>query len=762
MRLKSRLSRLFTALLVLTTMVSGASYTAAQSQSSNFTAKGLTADNSVSNDPSDGKPEVVSTVSSTGMTSVFIKLNSPSLAEHLGDNFSLNSPEAIAYLSQLRAELDQLEGRVKAKLGTAVVTHRFDIILGGLSVLVPADQLDALKGIPNVEQIMLDRVEKLQTDRSNSFIGATNMWRRLGGQSSAGEGVIVGVLDSGIWPEHPSFSDPDPSGKPFAAPPATASGAPRSCVFGQPNPLGNDAPFTCNNKLIGAYRFMSTYTAFIPLEAGEFRSARDDDGHGSHTASTAAGNGKVAATIFGVSRGIISGVAPRAHVVAYKVCGIQGCFGTDSAAAVQQAIRDRVNVINFSISGGSNPYADVVSLAFRDAYQAGVFVAASAGNSGPGADTTDHREPWVTTVAASTTDRAFKNTLTLTGNGGATLVLKGTSVTGGTSAPAEVVVPTDVFCNAAFPAGSVAGKVVVCQRGGGTGRVQKGFNVLQGGAAGMILYNSAPNVTDQQTDNHFLPTTQIQFSEGQQVLAFVAANAGATASLTSGLLDTQQGDVMASFSSRGGPGQSLGISKPDITAPGVQILAAHTPASVDIATGPQGQLFQSIAGTSMSSPHIAGSAALMKALHPTWSPGQIKSAMMMTAKTRGLVKEDGVTPFTPFDAGSGRIDLRKAGSPALTISASTQDFITYRNELWKANYPSIYVPVMPGVITVSRTVQSVRDEETEWDTRVKSPADVDISVTKHFQWKPAGAILSALRLMPVMCHLAKYAMQRLC
>ena len=190
----------------------------------------------------------------------------------------------------MNAELDQLEASVKAKLGSSVVTHRFDVILGGLSVMVPAAQLDALKGIPNVEQIMLDKVEKIQTDRTPSFIGATKMWRDLGVQSSAGEGVIVGVLGTGIWPEHPSFSDPDPSDKAFAAPPAPRDNPARvrRCSFGVANPTGGDAAFTCNNKLIAAYRFMSTYAAFIPLEAGEFRSARDDDGHGSHTAGTSA------------------------------------------------------------------------------------------------------------------------------------------------------------------------------------------------------------------------------------------------------------------------------------------------------------------------------------------------------------------------------------------------------------------------------------------------------------------------------------------
>ena len=190
-------------------------------------------------------------------------------------------------------------------------------------------------------------------------------------------------------------------------------------------------PFACNHKLIGARRFMATYDAVVGLLPDEFPSARDDNGHGTHTASTAAGNGRVEASIFGVPRGRVSGIAPRAHVAAYKVCGFEGCFASDSAAAVQQAILDGVDVINFSISGGANPFSDAVELAFLDAYNAGVFVAASAGNAGPGADTTDHRSPWVTTVAASTQRRAFANTIALSADGGASLRSTATSVTDG-------------------------------------------------------------------------------------------------------------------------------------------------------------------------------------------------------------------------------------------------------------------------------------------------------------------------------------------
>ncbi len=425
----------------------------------------------------------------------------------------------------------------------------------------------------------------------------------------------------------------------------------------------------------------------------EFNSARDSEGHGSHTTATAAGNAGVDASIFGTQRGVISGVAPRAQVIMYRVCGDGGCYSSNSAAAVEQAILDEVDAINFSISGGSNPYADAVSLAFRTAYENGVFVSASAGNAGPGADTTDHREPWTITVAASTSNRHFISTVSLTADGGATLQLQGASVTGGISTPTPVVFPpSDPLCQAPYPAGTFTGKIAICQRGVNA-RVAKSFNVAAGGAVGMLLYN--PTLQGLATDNHFIPSVHLENDAGAALVAFMGSHTGVMATFTAGLATAVPGDVMAAFSSRGGPGQSLGISKPDITAPGVQILSAHTPMPHSVDGGLPGELFQAIQGTSMSSPHIAGSGALLKALHPEWTPGQIKSALMTTA-FGGVVKEDGVTPATPFDYGSGRVDLNVAGNPGLTFDETVANYVALQNELWNSNYPSLYVPVMPG------------------------------------------------------------------
>ena len=631
----------------------------------------------------------------------------------------VQSPASRQYLAFLNGRQATVRASLRAALPAARVVHDYQVAFNGLAVVVPDAQVSQLAAVPGVEAIYEDQLLSLNTDTSPSFINAPQVWNQLGGQESAGEGVIVGVIDSGIWPEHPSLSDPDPSGKPYAAPP----GAARPCQFsggGQPGPA-----FSCNNKLIGARRLMATYDALVGLLPTEYTTARDDNGHGSHTATTAAGNGGVAANLYGQSFGTVSGIAPRAHVMAYKVCGDQGCYGSDSAAAVQQAVLDGVDVINFSISGGANPYSDSVSLAFLGAYDAGVFVAASAGNSGPGPDTTDHREPWTTTVAASTSDRQFQGTVTLTAAGGATLALNGASITTALAVPAPVFVPpTDTLCQTPFAPGSVAGQVVVCVRGVNA-RVAKSYNVAVGGAVGMILVN--PSLQGIGTDNHFVPTVHLENGERIQLHAFLSAHPTATATFSQGAAAPAQGDVMATFSSRGGAAQTLGVSKPDVTAPGVQILAGHTPAPATQEGGFPGQLFQAIQGTSMSSPHVAGAGALLRALHPTWTPGQIRSALMTTA-VGTVVKEDGVTPAGPFDFGSGRIDLARAADPGLLLDETAANYVAMMSNLWDANYPSVFVPGFPGQITVQRRLQNTRAEDRAWQIHVSAPADLQVTV----------------------------------
>ncbi|MER5426173.1 S8 family serine peptidase [Streptosporangium roseum] len=649
-----------------------------------------------------------------------------------GKALDVKSAEARKYEKHIEeVENTFLAGLAKSVPG-AKAGQKLRTVYGGIALRIPANKAAEVLKLPGVAAVQEDRPEQLLTDSSASFIGAPAIYSKLGGSASSGKGVVVGILDSGAWPEHPQFADP---GTLPAAPP-TKDGTPRVCDFGD-NPLTPAAdPFACNKKLIGGAPFLDTYNAVFPGEVYP-DSARDSNGHGTHTATTSAGGPVADANPLGISRGPIHGIAPAAHVSVYKVCGVEGCFPSDSAQAVGRAILDGVRVINFSISGGTSPYSDPVELAFLDAYAAGVLVSASAGNAGPGAATANHLSPWVTTVAASTQTRTFQSTITLAGSGGATATVKGASITAGVNSPLPVVLASappysNALCTSPAPAGLFTGKIVACERG--PNRVLKSHSVLQGGAAGMILYNTTP--LDVMTDNHWIPTVHIDKPESDALLAFLSANPGATGKFTQGAKATWQGDAITTFSSRGPGGDFL---KPDVTAPGLHILAGTTPVLEGPAGGPQGNLYQVIAGTSMSSPHVAGASALVFALHPDWTPGQVKSALETTAKT-SVTKQDRVTPADPFDFGGGRIDLTKAGDPGLTLNETAENFAASANDELNRidlNLPSVNAPTMPGLITAKRTFTNVTDKTLTYTTSGTTVSGANITVVPpRFTVKP--------------------------
>jgi subtilisin family serine protease len=639
---------------------------------------------------------------------VLVKLDHDSVASYRGGvpGFDPTSPAftgrklsgdaaELAYEAFLAAREDKFTDQLARQMPGAQVRQRLRTVYGGLAITVPANRVKDLLSLEGVVAVQKDELRQPLTDSSSDFIGATKVQNQVGTRQ-AGKGVIVGVLDTGAWPEHPSFADQGNLGKPPGR---------LKCDFGD--------GFECNNKLIGGRPFLESYLSVHKTET--YTTARDSDGHGTHTASTAAGNVVSSAKIFGVERGPVRGVAPAAWISVYKVCGAKGCMSSDSAAAIAQAIKDRVDVVNFSISGGTDPFTDPVEMAFLDAYAAGVFVAASAGNSGPGAGTVNHLAPWITTVAASTQKRSFDAVLTVqTPSGDKTFT--GSSITAGVG-PAPLV--RGGKCLEAAKPNTYTGKIVLCERGGNA-RVEKGWNVKRGGAVGMVLFN--PTLQDTETDNHWLPAVHLP---DDAILSIV--DSATSAVLTAGDRAEGKGDVMAGFSSRGPGGLAL---KPDVTAPGVQILAGHTPKPDDIAGGPQGELFQAIAGTSMSSPHVAGAAALLAAKRPDWTPGQIKSALMTTAIT-DVVKEDLTTPAGPLDYGAGRIAVDKASRPGVTIAETAKRMLEFADDEVRAvdlNQPSINAPIMPGRLSVVRTLANDTSERLVY--RVKSDnGNVSVSPT---------------------------------
>jgi subtilisin family serine protease len=613
------------------------------------------------------------------------------------------------------------------------VGNRYEGVYGGVAVRVPANQVSELLALPGVAAVQADTLHKLNADPVNdddaSFIGANAAYDALGSSETAGKGVIIADVDTGVWPEHPSFA----ARSDLTAPPATADGHARACNFGT-NPL-TGTPFVCNDKLIEGQVFLDTYNSVLHDELYP-TTARDSNGHGTHTTSTAGGNPIAHPTLFGVDRGPIQGIAPGAYLMSYKALGPQGGFDSDLVAAIEQAIYDGANVINYSI-GPNTPqsaYTAPDDLAFLDAFDAGVFVSTSAGNSGPG--TASHLGPWEMTVGATTLSRAFTSTATLTATGGASLTITGASIMPGIPTPASVVEASDApysdgLCGHPAAPGTFTGKIVICVRGGinangAIGRAQKGFDVAQGGAAGMFLIN--PVVEDTETDNHFLPAVHFDAPAGNQLQSFMSGHTGVTATFTTGQKSVGQGDVMAAFSSTGPGGDFL---KPDIAAPGVQILAGNTPTPTDVASGPSGQLYQAIAGTSMSAPHITGSAALVLALHPGMTPAEVKSALMMTANT-DVVQADGSTPAKPFDDGAGRVDLNGVVDPGLVLNvtqAQMDAVLTDSIHRVDLNEPSVYDASLPGKVTTTRTFTNITSRAATYNVTATStlPGGVTVS-----------------------------------
>ena len=633
------------------------------------------------------------------------------------------------YQAFANSKADRITAGIKRAVPSAKIGQLLTVAYGGVAARVPANKIAELLSQPGVVAVQKDSLNQ-PLDDNTSFIGATNVWPTLGGSSHAGSNVVIGMIDTGIWPEHPMMS---------AAGISAPTGGLKGCSdFATGADVAHLGPaFSCNNKLIGAYAKTATYMAVVGSDGQEFCnntthvcSPRDSEGHGTHTTTTAGGDCVASAMLYGVERGPVCGIAPGAHIETFRVCLVQGCFSSDSVSAVQQAITDGVNVINFSISGGASPFTDPVELAFLDAFNAGISVNASAGNAGPGAATSDHGGPWVTTVGASTGPRQFASMLHLTADGGATFDQSGVTLTNGISTPTPVVMAAtlpgeNALCQSTLAAGTATGKIVACQRGV-NGRIDKGRRVFAGGAVGMILYNAIKQ--DQESDNHYLPAIHID-GPSAPFTSFVTGHTNVMATWAQGTAQPGQADMMASFSSRGPLGDWI---KPDVTAPGVQVLAGMTPQpdQTTADNGPPGNLYQAIAGTSMSSPHSAGASALVKAAHPSWTPAEIKSALM-TSSLQSVVKEDGVTPADAFDMGAGRIQVDRAVNPTLVFNETYANMVAaggdtlHRIDL---NIPSIDATTMGGSITTHRTAINVSGKNQTLHAQVTAPAGVTITV----------------------------------
>ncbi|KAL8064352.1 hypothetical protein ABFX02_01G083900 [Erythranthe guttata] len=587
----------------------------------------------------------------------------------------------------------------------------------------------------------------LHTTHSPGFLGLnreTGYWK----DSNYGRGVIIGILDTGIFPEHPSFSD---EGMP--PPPAKWKGR---CEFNHT---------ACNNKIIGARSFGST--AGGGGGGGGQITPLDDDGHGTHTASTAAGNFVNGANIFGNANGTAAGVAPLAHLAVYRVC-VPFCSESNILAGMDAAIEDGVDVLSISLGGLTNNFfKNFIALGAFSAMEKGIFVSCSAGNNGPFNFSISNEAPWILTVGASTIDRKLRATTVL----GNKQLFHGESAFQPDNFPPTLLPlvyagmlntsdPFAPFCGDSLNASDVRGKIVVCELGGGLTRIEKGEAVKSAGGAAMILVNNERYANTTSADAHALPAADVGYADGLKIKAYINSTSSPKASIL--FEGTAIGDsnapVVAAFSSRGPNFASRGILKPDILGPGVNILAAW-PTSVENRTDTKAT-FNMVSGTSMSCPHLSGVAALLKSSHPDWSPAAIKSAIMTTADVVNLahnpIEDERFVQAGIFATGSGHVNPSRANDPGLVYDIQPEDYIPYLCGLnytdrevgfflqrrvncsvessipeAQLNYPSFaltFTSTKSNIQVYTRTVTNVGEPKSSYNVEIVPPPGIDVRV----------------------------------
>ncbi|GMH00561.1 hypothetical protein Nepgr_002400 [Nepenthes gracilis] len=638
--------------------------------------------------------------------------------------------------------------------------YAYETTMTGFAATLSTSQFQAINNMEGVLLAVPDEMQSLHTTYSSHFLGL-EPGRGLWNSTNLASDIIIGILDTGIWPEHISFHDSE-----YSPVPSRWKG---KCVKGT-----NFSSLNCNRKLIGARAFFKGYEAISGRidETTDFRSPRDSNGHGTHTASTAAGNVVPKASLFGFAEGIASGMRYTSRIAAYKVCWAAGCATSDILAAIDQAVADGIDVLSLSLGGVPRPYyRDSMAIATFGAVQQGVFVSCSAGNSGPNSSSVGNMAPWMMTVGASYLDRSFPTKVKL-GNG---KKFKGASLYRGKKTKQLPLVYKETagrrgaeFCiSRALSSKLVKGKIVACERGINS-RTEKGQLVKAAGGAGMLLLNNANQGEELFADPHILPATTIGAKAAKAIKSYLMLNNNLTASIAfKGTAYGDQAPVMAAFSSRGPSLFDPNVIKPDITTPGVNILAAWPPITspTQLKSDKRRVQFNIVSGTSMSCPHLSGIAALIKSAHKNWSPAAIKSALMTTAYTynnRGQPISDAFEPHgsnfaTPFAFGSGHVDPERASDPGLVYDITAQDYLNYLCSInytapqlsllsrgnftcpkgvdlqpGDLNYPS-FVVIFPAkrkrvTLTYQRTVTNVGSARSTYTVHSHEPQDVSVIV----------------------------------
>lgn len=666
-------------------------------------------------------------------------------------NVKLNAaaPEVKNYVSFLKVKQERFLTSASAAIGTQLeplTTYQY--ALNGIAVRMTQAQAIKMAELPEVIYIERERIEQLETDVSQALIGSPKVWDGSAtGTKAMGEGVVVAIIDSGINSDHASFADIGGDG------------------YDHTNPLGQgiyigdckiDFASMCNDKLIGVrsypeitdiYDDEKIFGATPPAKNGE-----DYGGHGSHVASTAAGNilldvpyvdgevGKLEGD--GIATGLkfaqISGVAPHANIIAYQICRpgdagdkYSGCPTVPILKAIDDAIKDGVDVINFSISGGGNPWNSATEQGFLAARNAGIFAAVAAGNTRPATATsaaitqspysTPKNAPWYTSVANSTHNREVVRELEFNGKtfeftpGSGpvqTEVVKGLPVFAGS------VDATNVEGCKVFPADAFKDKIAVIKRGT-CDFTTKVSGALAAGAKAVIVYNRDGEGNDRlkmaSLETLNIPAVFIGNTDGVALIEAMAANPAVELTLTpTPQAISREADVL-SAGSLIGPNATNDVIVPSVAAPGSDIYAAYSDQQFGHdKSGTNPADFTLMSGTSMASPHVAGAGALLKSLHKDWTPDNIRSALMLTATTaQAMKKADAKTVADPFDVGAGRIRVDLAAKAGLVMDESALNY-EIANPLLNGDPRKLNVPSMAdsrcvNTCTWTRTVTATQD-----------------------------------------------------
>ncbi|WJX92410.1 hypothetical protein P8452_74056 [Trifolium repens] len=577
------------------------------------------------------------------------------------------------YQSTLSSALENSQLTTTNNLGSPIsskLIYTYTHVMNGFSANLSPKEHESLKNSPGYISSIRDLNMKLDTTHSPQFLGLNpniGAWH----DSNFGKDVIVGLIDTGVWPESKSFNDYG-----LTKIPSKWKGQCENSIHFNSS--------LCNKKLIGAKFFNKGILAKYPNVTLGLNSTRDTEGHGTHTSSTAAGSRVDEASFFGYAAGTASGIASNSRVAMYKAIWEGGLLSSDVIAAIDAAISDGVDVLSLSFGLDEVPlYEDPVAIATFAAIEKGVFVTTSAGNEGPILKTLHNGTPWVITVASGTMDRGFQGTLTL-GNGKKII---GISLYIGTFSTNNVPIVFMGLCDNVKELQKVKRKIVVCEEKNGTSISDQVYYLDAAKVFGAVLIsNSSETYYSQNT----FATIIVDPINGEIVKAYIKSyysSKHSTSIASMSFMKTGFGvkpaPTVDSYSSRGPSFSCPFVLKPDITAPGTSILAAW-PTNVPVLELKSHKFFSEfniISGTSMACPHVAGVAALIKGAHRDWSPAAIRSAIMTTSdildNTKESIKDigNGNKAATPFAMGAGHVNPNRALDPGLVYDVGVQDYV---------------------------------------------------------------------------------------